>query len=248
MAQRHYSKAPIVEAIVDIQVKMAQGFSHESFNAVHSKLSGRFPTKSPIQMFQMGMESDVQVEGGLQFSSSKTDLGLRLTSKDNSRVLQVRTNGFTYSHLPPYTSWEVLRSEAYDVWRIFVDVCKPQTVLRCALRFINRIDIPKPSIELHEYFYLYPEIPKGIPQDVSGMFMQLQMPQKDLEGIAVVNQAVAEPTNPGTVSVLLDFDLFQVREYAPEDEAIWHYLDKLRDRKNELFEACITDDTRRLID
>ena len=248
MIQKHYSKAPIVEAIVDIQVKMAEGFSHEAFNAVHSKLSDSFPTKLPIQMVQMGMEPDAQAEGNLQFSSSKTDLGLWLTNKDNSRILQVRENGFTYSHLPPYTSWEVLRAEAYEAWGIFVELCNPQIVTRCALRFVNRIEIPKPSIELHDYFYLYPEIPKGIPQDVSGMFMQLQMPQKDLEGIATINQAVAEPTSPGTVSVLLDFDLFQVREYAPEDEAIWHYLDKLRDRKNELFEACITDETRRLID
>lgn len=247
MTQKHYSKAPIVEAIIDIQVKMAGDFSHESFNAVHSVLSERFPTKSPIQVVQMGMEPDAQVEGEMQFSSSKTDLGLRLTSKDNSRILQVRVNGFTYSHLPPYTSWEVLRNEAHEVWLIFVELCKPQTVVRCALRFVNRIEIPKPSIELRDYFYLFPEIPKGIPQDVSGMFMQLQMPQNDLEGIAIVNQAVAEPTSPGTVSVLLDFDLFQVREYAPRDEAIWHYLDKLRNRKNELFEACITDETRRLI-
>lgn len=247
MTQKHYSRAPVVEAIIDIQVKMSEGFSHESFDAVHSKLIERFPTKSPIQMVHMGVGPDVQAEGELQFSSSKTDLGLRLTSKDNSRILQVRVNGFTYSHLPPYTSWEVLRNEAHEVWLIFVELCKPQTVVRCALRFVNRIEILKPSIELNDYFCLYPEIPKGIPQDVSGMFMQLQMPQKDLEGIAVINQAVAEPTSPGTVSVLLDFDLFQVHEYAPGDEVIWHYLDKLRNRKNELFEACITDETRRLI-
>ena len=248
MTQKHYSKAPIVEAIVDIQVKMAEGFSHEALNAVHSKLSDRFPTKSPIQMVQMDMGPDAKAGGELQFSSSKTDLGLRLTNKDNSRVLQVRENGFTYSHLPPYTSWKELRTEAHEAWRTFVELCKPQTVVRCALRFVNRIEIPKPSIELHDYFCLYPEIPKGIPQDVSGMFMQLQMPQKDLEGIAIINQAVVEPVSLGTVSVLLDFDLFRAREYAPEDETIWHYLDKLRDRKNELFEACITDETRRLID
>lgn len=247
MTQKYYLKAPIVEAIVDIQVKMAEGFSHTSFNAVHSELSERFPTKSPIQMVQMGMGPDAQMEGALQLSSSKTDLGLRLTSKDNSRILQVRENGFTFSHLPPYTSWETLRTEAREVWRIFVELCKPQMVVRCALRFVNRIDIPKLSVELHDYFYLYPEIPKGIPQDVSGMFMQLQMPQKDLEGIAIINQAVAEPISPGTVSILLDFDLFRVHEYAPGDEAIWQYLDKLRDRKNELFEACITEETRRLI-
>lgn len=247
MSQKHYSKAPIVEAIVDIQVKMAEGFSHEAFNAVHAELGERFPVKSPMKMVEMRMEADT-ITGEGSHSSTATDIGLRLTNKDNSRVIQLRTNGFTYSHMPPYTEWKVLRDEVYQAWLIFVATCKPQTVVRCALRFVNRIDIPKPSIELHDYFHLYPEIPKGVPQDVNGMFMQLQMPQTDLEGMAIINQAVVDPTTPGTMSVLLDFDLFQVRDYAPDDEAIWHLLDKLRDRKNELFEACITDETRRLMD
>jgi len=246
MSQKHYLKAPIVEAIVDIQVKMEDGFSHEAFNAVHSKLGERFPVKSPMKMVEMRMEADA-ITGEGSHSSTATDIGLRLTNKDNSRVIQLRTNGFTYSHMPPYTEWKVLREEAYQAWRIFVTVCKPKTAMRCALRFVNRVEIPKPSIELHDYFHLYPTIPEGVPQDVNGMFMQLQMPQPDLECVAIINQAVVDPTTPGTMSVLLDFDLFQVRDYAPDDESIWHLLDKLRVRKNELFEACITNETRSLI-
>ena len=247
MSQKHYSKAPIVEAIVDIQVKMAEGFSPETFDSVHAELEERFPVKAPMKMFEMRMGADA-ITGEGSHSSTATDIGLRLTNNDNSRVIQLRTNGFTYSHMPPYTEWKVLRDEAYQAWLLFIAKCKPKTVVRCALRFVNRVDIPKPSIEMPEYFHLYPEIPTGIPQDVSGMFMQLQMPQSDLEGMAIINQAVVDPTTPGTMSVLLDFDLFQVRDYAPEDETIWHLLDKLRARKNELFEACITDETRRLID
>lgn len=246
MSQKHYSKAPIVEAIVDIQVKMAEGFSHEAFNAVHAELRESFPVKSPMKMVEMRMEADA-ITGEGSHSSTATDIGLRLTNADNSRVIQLRTNGFTYSHMPPYTEWKVLRAEAYHAWLIFVESCKPKTAVRCALRFVNRVDIPKPSVELHEYFNLYPEIPEGVPQDVNGMFMQLQMPQPDLESVAIINQAVVDPIKPGMMSVLLDFDLFQVRDYAPGDEAIWHLLDKLRVRKNELFEACITDETRRLI-
>ena len=87
MTQKHYSKAPIVEAVVDIKVRMVDGFSPEVFAAVHSRLSDRFPTKSPIQMVQMGMEQDIKAEDGVKFSSSKMELGLRLTSKDNSRIL-----------------------------------------------------------------------------------------------------------------------------------------------------------------
>lgn len=103
----------------------------------------------------MGMEAK-SPEENFQFSSSQTIVGLRLTDKANSRVLLVQEKGFTYSHLPPYTSWEVLRREAYEAWKIFIRLCKPQAVIRCALRYINRIDAPKSSIELRDYFQLCP--------------------------------------------------------------------------------------------
>ncbi len=248
MDHKQYSKAPIVEAIIDIQVKMAEEFSYETLGAVHANLSDRFPTKSSIQRVQMGVVAVGQASAQPQLSSSTTDIGLRLSSEDNSRILQLRANGLTYGQMPPYVSWDVLRKDARDAWLVFVKLCKPRSVVRCAVRFINRVDVPKPSIELRDYFGLYPEIPKGIPQDVSGMFMQLQMPQQDLDSMAIINQAVAEPVSPGTVSVLLDFDLFRLCDYVPDDEAIWDYLDTLRNRKNKLFEACITDETRRLIE
>ena len=80
------------------------------------------------------------------------------------------------------------------------------------------------------------------------MAMNLQMPQRDLECVAVINQGLLEPVKPGHISIVLDIDIFRLGIESWQDSEVWTFLDKLRDRKNEILESCITDRTRELID
>jgi uncharacterized protein (TIGR04255 family) len=129
-----------------------------------------------------------------------------------------------------------------------VEFVKPEAVTRIALRYINRIYIPQTVYELSDYFRLYPQIPEKIPQDINGFFMQFQMPQKDLaaNALAVINLASAQMREDGAQSVALDIDLFTACELEPSSEEIFSLLEIIRTRKNELFEACITDKSREL--
>jgi uncharacterized protein (TIGR04255 family) len=70
--------------------------------------------------------------------------------------------------------------------------------------------------------------------------------------LLIVNETPVPPPNEETsISIQLDFDLFQERFENPwpveEEAAVWNFLEQLHDRKNEVFEASITDATRRLI-
>lgn len=244
----HYDKAPVVEAVIDIQTRFKEPPTMAGFEACQAQLALRFPKKEPIQILKVGF-NNAGKEAGWQTDFDQSLAGLRLSPADNSRVLQLQSTGFTYSHMPAYTSWDIFEAEARDLWKIFVETCEPESVSRCAVRFINRINIPLEKVELSDYFHLSPNIPKGIPQHVNGMFMQLQMPQLDLglKTMAVINLAVTEPEQPGQVSVLLDFDVFCVEDLSPLSDEVWESLNQFRLRKNLLFEACITDNTRELI-
>ncbi len=78
--------------------------------------------------------------------------------------------------------------------------------------------------------------------------MQLQIPQQDLNCMLIINEALAPQTNPEIITIILDLDLFRQQVWDSSDEDIWLFLEKLRHRKNEVFEASITDRTRELID
>lgn len=44
--------------------------------------------------------------------------GFLLSSSDKLRIVQARLDGFTFSRLAPYETWERLRDEAKSAWRI----------------------------------------------------------------------------------------------------------------------------------
>ena len=106
-----------------------------------------------------------------------------------------------------------------------------------------------PKFDAQRFFNIYPTVPQGIPQDIAGLFMQLQMPQADLDdkSTAVVNVAFDSSTGIEAPTIILDFDIFKAEEIEPKSDDVWNTLERFRIRKNELFEACITDETRTLI-
>ncbi len=212
-------------------------------------LKTEFPKQIPMQLWQMEIAAQAQPDKGLRQSVSQSAIGFRLSTADDSRVLQLRREGLAYSHMAPYSDWATFEAEAQPLWKKYREVVSDSKLVRCALRYINRFNIPETKIEIFDYFTLYLKIPAQLPQqDIVGMALTLQMPQSDLNCVAVITQALVEPEKPGHISVVLDIDIFRLGIESWQDADIWTFLAKLRDRKNEIFEACITDRARELID
>lgn len=247
MADRHYTRAPIAEALIDLQVEFASPPPASEFQASAHKLKDRFPTSAPIHFLEMNVNGPSDGSAP-SLQSGVSEVGVRLTSAASDRILQLQRRGFTYSHMAPYTQWSSFRDETAELWTQFVDRFKPSKVTRVAVRYINRIVIPAAKADPKEYFRLFPNVPDEMPQTITGCFMQLVMPQTDIAGnaSAVVNFAIEPSPGPDKLSFLLDFDVFSTCELAPDSGKVWETLAQFRTRKNELFEASITDATREL--
>jgi len=77
--------------------------------------------------------------------------------------------------------------------------------------------------------------------------MSLRMPQVDLKGWMVINEALGLNRIPETVPIILDLELFIENPLISDDDALWMLLERMRERKNLYFECCITEKTRELI-
>ncbi len=246
MQTRHYSRAPITEAILDLKVILPDGFSVEKFLEIHKHIRDRFPTSEPIHVGSLVVQAgpDIQVNANRQHS------GFLFRSKDKLRVFQATLQGFTFNRLAPYDSWEEFSSDARSLWEIYKEICKPEFVTRAAVRYINQINIPmKGSVDLQAYLKTVPQISSDFPQQtMSSFFMQLQLPQEDLNCMLVINENLAPPSMPELISVILDIDLFRQQVWQSDDEDIWRFLEQLRHRKNQVFRASITEKTEELID
>lgn len=243
-----YPHAPIVEAILDIQVKFPLVPPQSQFKQFANGVSSQFPHSLEVNPVQVKMAVPLQKGEPLVDKTFGPPSGFRLTTAHNDRVLQILPRGMTFSHLPPYTDWMTFRAEAVPLWERYVELVNPKSVTRVALRYINVINIPRDHIEIMDYFNFYPHLPEEIPQAMSGLYMQVQMPQTDLgtDVTAIVNFGLAGPVQPNVTKIVLDVDISATRDIFCTTDDVFNLLDTIRNRKNHVFEASITDNTREL--
>lgn len=235
-----YSKAPIMEAIIDFRVVASEGITLENLSAIKEALRVGFPEQHDL------LEGELKLDAVPQ--STVKNIGFRLVDDTNRKVLQITMEGFTFSHLPPYHSWDALRDETQELWETYKTICRVSAVSRIGIRYINRFDFPA-THRINAYLLLSPSIPQYRNRELGGLFMQLQIPQPDIESMLVINQGLVEPPDPDTMSMILDLDLFRQSAWNVQDDTgMWKFLETLRDRKNEVFEASITQKAREMIE
>lgn len=239
---KHYSRAPITEALIDLRVELPDGVTLATLTDVHSSIKADYPMLQELMIFQGQMVAGASVGA----TASQTQVGYIFSSSDQKQIFQARLDSFTFSQLAPYDRWDTFRNEAQRLWSIYQSVTKPKCVSRLALRYINRLDLPLPFEDLKDYLRTVPEVSPDLPQNLSGYFMQLQIPQEDLRAMLILNQALIPPPSLDVVSVLLDIDINREIE-LPDTETVWDVLEQLHTRTDQVFEACITDCTRELI-
>lgn len=245
--QKVYKRAPIIEAVIDVQVTFAEVPSPDRLTECADSIQETFPTRLPISVVQMGMEArDGKLE---QKEISQQQTGWRLSNAKNDRVLQLQRAGFTYSHLAPYTQWDVFQGEAKLLWDEYVSALNPATITRIATRYINRIEIPAVAIQLEDYFNVTPRAPDSI-GPLSTFLVQIQVPYQSPERTQAVITVAPGPAmgSPPTPGILLDIDVScSAPDVQPRSLKLWEYLGQMRRIKNKIFEDCITDKTRELI-
>ena len=217
---RKYPKAPITEAIINLHVQPAERTSVADVARCHEGEEGSYPNRKDIQIAKGLIEVGPRVSTAV----SAQHVGFMYTSSDQKQVYQVTLDGFSFSRLAPYESWDAFCHEARRLWQIYRERLKPAAVTRQAVRYVNRLDI----------------------QALAGYFMQLQIPMDDIQCKLLLNETIGESPKPGCVALILDIDLFREDDIPKDEEGIWQLFEILRVRKNEIFEACITDRAREL--
>lgn len=251
--RRHYPRAPITEAIIDFAVTPRPDFSVEDLAEIRNSVMDDYPTEE-AEYYYHG-EISVPTPGKpAEHEAEHQHTGYRFTSPDKRQVFYARLDGFAFVVRAPYKNWESFRDEARRLWDLYRLFTRAENVTRAAVRYINRIDIPTgSSVALEHYLRTYPEVSRDLPYEglLDNFFMQVQMWQEDLECMLIVNESPTAPPGEGILSILLDFDFFREQFEEPwradDDTAVWEFMERLHDRKNEVFEASITRRTRGLI-
>jgi uncharacterized protein (TIGR04255 family) len=240
-----FSRDPIIEALLDIRVKLPEEITLTKLEAFHETLKNRFPEKQQ----RVSMESGVKLipESTMPLPSGGVVDGYFLRSPDEKKLVQIGLDGFTFNKLKPYKGWEQFYNEARELCNLYFQITTPLKITRIALRYLNRIELPLPLKDIKEYFLTVPEIAPKLPQSINYFFMRLVIPNTDIPAVAVINQTLESPTENNRLPVIFDIDVFRDVDYSNNHTGIWNEFEKLHVFKNEIFFHSITEKTVELL-
>jgi uncharacterized protein (TIGR04255 family) len=183
--------------------------------------------------------------GGNEFKTSQIDrgpAGIRLTHANGKYVAQLKVDGFTFSRLAPYETWEAIRAEACEMWGKYREFVSPEKVTRVAVRFINVMPLPLAMKDFDDYLTASPRVPAALPQAIASFFSRVVIPDEAIGAVAVVTQAL-ETITEDKVPIVLDIDTFREFQEPSGSNVVWQTLDQLREFKNRIFFESITERT-----
>jgi uncharacterized protein (TIGR04255 family) len=238
--QRHLSRAPITEALIDIQVTPKEGLTFDALRAGLDAPAFGYQAKGPI--IEGLLQFSIPVGKEPQTSSGAAQVGIRFHSNDEKYVAQCRLGGLTLSRLPPYENWNNLRIEATRIWKIYTDCLTPARVTRIATRVINNLRLPMQTGESYQlYFNKLVDVPEEAPQAVETFFQRFQLVDTQTGARVILTLTQGGGATNGLLPVILDLDAFTQADLNPRDSEIWAILERLRDLKNRTFFGTITD-------
>lgn len=230
---RQLARAPLREALIDLQFEAP--LDADFVVALSDRAVPGFEKKNEIRQFSIKLFPS----GESQDQRLEEVLGWRFESRDGNRVAQLRRNGMTYSILKEYTEWSDIKSAAQAVWKLYSEWAGQKRISRVAVRYVNVLELP-PGTELSNYLTAPPQVPPGLPHALTHFLERIVIPF-DQDIFAIIIQTL-EPTNPNAKTpVILDIDVYARCSFAVDSPALWVFMDRLRDVKNEVFFSSVTE-------
>jgi len=242
VSQQPYKQPPITEAVIEI--RFAAPIDAPRLAEISSDLRAQYPYEQQV--------TDLRVQ--LYFVPQATPTagtierpGHRLSSLDQTQILLLWPENFIVSQLAPYPGWDEFFERFRRDWSKWKRLIGYQTISRIGVRYINRIDIPfsGPLVEYEQYINVYPHLPEVF-TNVRGYGVQAQVQLADMDCILTLNSLSVPSPLLGHAAFIVDLDIANEVKPPQNDESLYELLNRIRLKKNEIFESCITPRAREL--
>lgn len=238
---QHLEHAPIVEAVIEIRTRVESPWEE---SALRDQLKARLPGY-PKVFSQNEFRHELKVKGGQPPEQLFHDLGwrgLRLQSADGRYIAQFNRDGFVFSRLHPYESWDQFKGEAIRLWKVYGEFAKSQEVQRLGVRFINRIALPVGEVRLEDYLRVPPQPPGELDLQIMSYFHQDSLSVNGHPYAISIVKTVQPPQGSESDGggLILDIDVFTTKPFDQRADAIDKRLAEMRWLKNKVFYSSLT--------
>jgi uncharacterized protein (TIGR04255 family) len=219
---KHYQNPPLLEAICEFKFQPSANWKPGVVDLIYEKVQAQFPRRETMH--------------GLNGNEPASNARTKFFRADGSALLQVSPKLLAINQLRPYASWRQFKQTILETYSLYRDIAPLASIARLGLRYINQIEIPGTKIEIGRYL-------RGCPEGYHKLFLSTAFPfEAERENLAMIVAHV--PHNEGDfLRFYLDLDYGAFPQAAEE---IGSALERAHDRIEKIFEASITDESRRL--
>jgi uncharacterized protein (TIGR04255 family) len=234
---------PIVEAVLDIECDLP---TSQQVATLEGPAQERFRDRYPKLRKQFVHEHQIKAEPGQlpELSARHAIQGLQFLQADEKQLVQVRSQGFSFNKLAPYTRLGDYLPEIERVWHLYVDLASPVQIRSIRLRYINRIMLPTKgkSVDLDKYLRIGPRLPDEDSLTFTGFLTQQAMLEKKT-GNQVHLVLTAQLPEGENLPIILDNIVLTP---GPESPGNWPWISEriqqLRALKNHIFRRTVTEE------
>jgi hypothetical protein len=216
MSDQPYKRPPITEAI--IQISFAGVMSTDDLSKVNSNFGRLYPQHHDIRNVNLAVEMPPGSGAEPRAQVQTQEEGHRRGSDDQTQLVVL--------------------------WK---KVAGYRRIIRTGVRYVNRIDIPITGsiIEYENYLDIYPHLPEELgSNDAYGV--QVRFPISELGCSLTINSSSVPSPILNHASFIFDQDIVKELDVPQKDDDLYKLLENIHIKKNEVFEACITDRAREL--
>lgn len=240
-----YPRPPILEAVIGIT--FAQPIKDSVVATADRRFAKHYPLHLDLNNVSLNVNLDALDGSNTVTAPTKHEVvrGHRRTNQSMDEIAVLLPDTLAVSQLAPYRGWEEFVVRFKRDLAMYKRPGAFREISRIGMRYINRIDIPISGnmVEHEQYLNLYPRVPDALGAIV-GYTMRTTFTLENIGCQATLNTApVASPTL-GHASFLVDIDVYKSTNLPMNDQDVYSLLRQMRDEKNRIFEACVTERAR----
>ncbi len=246
MSPQPYTRPPITEAVIEIRV--SSPIEITELGSVSADLADCYPLEQPVKNVGVAVGMPTTPEGKPTAQIKNEENGHRRTSVDLTEIVVLWPTKLSVSQLAPYPGWDTFFGRFMRDWAIWKKRIGYRKITRIGVRYINRLDIPMSGstvIEESEYLNVYPHLPKDL-GTMMAYGVQAVLPLADIRSKLTLNSSAVPSPLLDHAAFIFDQDVAREVELPQRDEDMFRLLHEIRDEKNRVFEACVTDRAREL--
>ncbi len=236
----HLKNAPITEALIDFRVVLPADATLTHLRELGEKISATYPNVRDFYKIQAEIIID-RSQSAPSSTGAHEKIGYRYTSEDGLNIFLPTVEGFTFSQLRPYETWESLKAKGLALWKEYHTLIRPELITRVALRYVNRLELPIRLRDFKDYLTAPPDVPPKLTQTLSSFLTRIVIPIEKIGASAIITQKSDYVIEGNTQPVILDIDVFKAGEFSGDGREAWKVTDMLRAEKNNIFFESITE-------